>query len=136
MGRAQVMVVLAHAFVGWALCAAVMGVGMAVTTMQTTLVIHAVAAPVFFGGVSFAYSTRFGHTTPLQTACAFLAFVMAMDLVVVALLINHSLAMFASPLGTWIPFALIFVSTFVTARSVALRTANAPVSATASTVTS
>ncbi len=37
-----------------------------------------------------------------------------MDFFVVALLINRSLEMFASPLGTWIPFALIFVSTWLT----------------------
>jgi len=39
---------------------------------------------------------------------------MVVDFFVVALLINKSLAMFASPLGTWIPFALIFASTLVT----------------------
>ena len=32
----------------------------------------------------------------------------------VALVIIQSLAMFASVLGTWIPFALIFASTYLT----------------------
>jgi hypothetical protein len=41
-------------------------------------------------------------------------FVMAVDFLVVALLINKSLAMFSSLLGTWIPFGLIFVSTYAT----------------------
>ena len=36
-----------------------------------------------------------------------------MDFFVVALLINRSLDMFASLLGTWIPFALIFVATYL-----------------------
>jgi hypothetical protein len=36
------------------------------------------------------------------------------DFFVVALLINRSLDMFASLLGTWIPFALIFTSTYLT----------------------
>jgi hypothetical protein len=40
--------------------------------------------------------------------------VIAADFFVVALLINRSLEMFASLLGTWIPFALIFTSTYVT----------------------
>jgi hypothetical protein len=40
--------------------------------------------------------------------------VIAMDFFVVALLINRSLEMFTSPLGTWIPFALIFISTWLT----------------------
>jgi hypothetical protein len=40
--------------------------------------------------------------------------VITVDFFVVALLINRSMNMFASLLGTWIPFALIFISTFVT----------------------
>jgi len=56
----KILTLLIHAFIGWALCAATMGI------------------------------------------------------FVVVLLINKSLAMFASPLGTWIPFALIFTSTLVT----------------------
>jgi hypothetical protein len=54
------------------------------------------------------------YSTPLQTATLFVSFVIAMDFVVVALFINRNLEMFASLLGTWIPFALIFTSTFVT----------------------
>ena len=41
-------ILLVHAFVGWLLCAATMGIGMAVTTMQNALIIHAIAAPIFF----------------------------------------------------------------------------------------
>jgi hypothetical protein len=44
----------------------------------------------------------------------FVGFVMAVDFLIVALLINRSLEMFASLLGTWIPFALIFTSTYLT----------------------
>jgi hypothetical protein len=36
-----------------------------------------------------------------------------MDFLVTALIINRSLAMFASALGTWIPFCLIFASTWL-----------------------
>jgi hypothetical protein len=39
-----------------------------------------------------------------------LATVMLLDVAVVAGLILRSLAMFQSPLGTWIPFGLIFLS--------------------------
>ena len=45
-------------------------------------------------------------------------FVIAVDFFVVALLINRSMDMFASLLGTWIPFALIFASTYLTGVSV------------------
>jgi hypothetical protein len=44
----------------------------------------------------------------------FLAFAILMDFFVIALLVQKSFAMFASVLGTWIPFALIFASTYVT----------------------
>jgi len=107
-------IILAHAFVGWALCAATMGIGMAVTTMDNTLIAHAIGAPIFFAIVSLVYFNKFNYTTPLQTATTFIAFVIAMDVFVVAMLINRSFEMFTSLLGTWIPFALIFTSTWVT----------------------
>lgn len=121
MRTSHAAVLLVHAFVGWALCAAVMGLGMALTTVQTSLYIHAAAAPLIFAGVTGVYTARFGYTTPLQTACAFLGFVLAMDFFVVALLVNRSMEMFRSPIGTWLPFGLIFTSALVTARSVARR---------------
>jgi hypothetical protein len=116
-------VIVAHAFVGWALCAATIGIGQAVTTLQTALVVHAIVAPLFFCGVSIVYFTRFAYTTPLQAAAAFTGFVVLVDFLLVALVINRSLAMFASPLGTWIPFALIFGSTWLTGLLVTGRTA-------------
>jgi hypothetical protein len=110
----KMLTLLIHAFIGWLLCAATMGIGMAVTTLETTLIIHAIGAPIYFAAVSSIYFTRFRYTRPLPTALIFVGFVMVVDFFVVALLINKSLAMFASPLGTWIPFVLIFSSTFVT----------------------
>jgi hypothetical protein len=109
----KVLTVIAFAFAGWALCGATMGIGMAVTSLIRAMVIHAIAAPVFFTALSLLYHRHLHYTTPLQTACIFLGFVMAMDFFVVALLIDRSLEMFASLLGTWIPFALIFVSTWL-----------------------
>jgi len=106
--------ILIHAFVGWALCAATMGMGMAFTSLEKTLIIHAIGAPIFFMIVSIVYFKKFGYTTPLQTATIFVGFVIAVDFFVVALLINRNLDMFASLLGTWIPFVLIFISTYAT----------------------
>src|SRR4030066_936076 len=110
------MILLAHAFVGWALCFATMGIGMAVTTLSNALIIHAVASPIIFGIVAFVYFTRFHYTSPIQTALVFVGFVISADFFIVALIINQSLEMFASLLGTWIPFALIFLSTYVVGR--------------------
>jgi hypothetical protein len=93
-----------------------MGIGMAATTLNRALITHAIAAPIFFGGISLIYFRKFNYTTPLQTAFYFLAFVVAMDFFVIAMLINRSFEMFTSPLGTWLPFALIFASTYLTGR--------------------
>ncbi len=114
MNTGRLLTILAHAFIGWAFCTATMVIGMAVTSLQNALIIHAIGAPIFFAIVSLVYFKRFNYTTPLQTALIFVAFVIAVDFLVVALLINRSLDMFASLLGTWIPFALIFASTYLT----------------------
>jgi multisubunit Na+/H+ antiporter MnhC subunit len=106
--------ILAHALVGWALCAATIGIGMAVTTVNNALIIHAIGAPIYFSAVSYYYFRKFGYTKPLPTALVFIAVVIGMDFFLVALVINRSLAMFGSLLGTWIPFALIFLSTYLT----------------------
>lgn len=111
MNPKKFAVIFIHALIGWTLCAATMGIGMALTSLEKTLVIHAIGAPIFFGVVSLVYFSRFNYTSPLRTALIFTGFVIALDFFVVALLINKSLAMFSSFLGTWIPFGLIFVST-------------------------
>lgn len=99
-----------HALAVWVLCAAVMGVGLALLPLGTTLVIHAVAAPIFAAASAYLYASRFGHVGPLATATFFLGLVMMVDFFVVALIINRSLDMFRSVLGTWLPFASIFLA--------------------------
>jgi hypothetical protein len=107
------LVVVAAGFIGWMLCFGVMGIGMATMSLDNALIVHAVAAPIIFGAVSLVYFKRFGYTSPLATATTFVGFVITMDFLLVALVINRSLAMFASPIGTWIPFSLIFASTYI-----------------------
>jgi hypothetical protein len=114
MNLQKIIIILAHAFVGWMLCFATIGIGRVVTTMQITLIIHAILAPLFFAVVSLVYLRKFKLTTPLKTAAIFISFVIAMDVFVVAMLINKSFEMFTSLLGTWLPFALIFASTYAT----------------------
>ena len=109
----KAFILLAHAFVGWALCFATMGIGMATTSLANALIIHAIAAPMIFGSIALVYYSRYAYTTPSQTALAFVSFVIIMDFFVVALLIIRSLEMFGSLLGTWIPFTSIFLSTYL-----------------------
>jgi hypothetical protein len=81
--------------------------------MQKTLIAHAIAAPVIFAAASFVYFSGVHYTTPFQTATIYVALVTVLDFVVVATFIEKSYAMFASILGTWIPFAVIFGSTYL-----------------------
>ncbi len=108
------LIVLAHALVVQALCWATMGIGRAVTSMETTLIIHLVGAPIFATVVSVFYFKRFNYTTPLQTATVFISVILFLDFFIVALIVEKSLEMFASPIGTWIPFTLIFAATYLT----------------------
>lgn len=112
MTNSQIAITITHALVGWALCGATMGIGMATTTLKRTLIIHAIAAPIIFGVISYVYFTHFAYTTALIAALIFIGTVIATDFLVVALLIQHKFEMFKSIAGTWLPFALIFAATF------------------------
>jgi hydrogenase-4 membrane subunit HyfE len=124
MNASKLVTLLGHGLTGWALCAATMGIGMAVTSLENTLIIHAIAAPIFFAIVSFVYFRYFNYTAPLATGLIFLALVVALDFFVVALLVTRSLDMFGSLLGTWIPFVLIFAATYLTGLLVSGRAAH------------
>jgi len=114
MNSKKIITILVHAFIGWALCTASMVIGMATMSIENALIVHAIGAPIFFAIISLVYFNRFNYTTPLQTALIFVSFVIVVDFFFVALMVNRSLDMFASLLGTWIPFALIFTSTYLT----------------------
>jgi hypothetical protein len=114
LGFKQLAVIIFLGALGWALCGAIMFIGMSVMDLQTTLIVHAIGAPIIFSLISLIYFTRFNFTTPLQTATAFFLIVILLDFFIVAMIINRSFDMFLSPLGTWIPFGLIFLSTYLT----------------------
>ena len=114
LGFRQIIVILSLGLLGWALCGAIMFVGMAVTDLQTTLIVHAIGAPIVFSLISWFYFSRFHYTSALQTAIWFISIVIFMDFFLVALVINKSMDMFLDPLGTWIPFVLIFLATYLT----------------------
>lgn len=121
----QILVIAFFGLLGWALCGAIMFIGMAVTSMQTTLITHAIGAPVIFTTLSWIYFTRFGYTRPLTTAIVFVAIVIFVDFFLVGLVINQSLEMFGSLLGIWIPWVLIFFSTYLTGLATGTRSIQA-----------
>jgi hypothetical protein len=117
MGRLslkQISILLFHGALGWALCGAIVYIGMEVTDIQTALIVHAIGAPIIFTLISLFYFSKFNYTSPLQTGVVFFFQVILMDFFISALLINRSLEMFESLIGTWIPFGLIFLSTYLT----------------------
>jgi hypothetical protein len=112
-GIKKVLILLAHAFLSWALCAATISIGMALTNEANAVIIHAIAAPIIAFAVSSIYFRKFNYTSPLVTAIVFIAFVTLVDFFLVALLILKSLEMFKSILGVWIPLVLIFTTTYL-----------------------
>jgi hypothetical protein len=110
----KLVTTLLFALIGWALCGAIMGIGLATLTIKTTLIIHAIGAPLIFLILTLIYYKYFAYSPPIFLALFFVGFIIAVDFFIVALLINKSLDMFFNPLGTWIPFILIFLSTYST----------------------
>ncbi|RPI17560.1 MAG: hypothetical protein EHM58_08795 [Ignavibacteriae bacterium] len=107
-------IIVIYAFILWILCGAVIGIGRSVTSIELTLIIHAIAAPVFASLISRFYYKKYNYTSPISTAIVFMLFVMIMDAGLVAPVIEKSFDMFKSILGTWIPFLLIFISVYIT----------------------
>ena len=96
-----------HAIVGWAACAAVMGVLLRFSSLQMALAVHAVAVPIVFAVVAWHYFRASGSRDAMLTALGFVAVVALLDLIVIAGFVEQSFAMFGSVVGTWVPFALI-----------------------------
>lgn len=114
MTTKKIITIVIHGFLIWLLCGATIGIGRSLMKMETVLVIHAIGAPLFAAGVSAVYFVKFSYTKPLPTAIFFLLIIMIMDAGLVAPVFEKNYDMFRSILGTWIPFALILLSTCLT----------------------
>jgi Na+-transporting NADH:ubiquinone oxidoreductase subunit NqrD len=103
---------LGLALVLWGVCGATIAIGRRIWSLDTTLRIHLVVAPV----VAFLVSTVHGLLVPefdaLLRAAVITGVVIVLDAVLVAPLFERSYAMFRSLIGTWIPFALIFLASW------------------------
>jgi Na+-transporting NADH:ubiquinone oxidoreductase subunit NqrD len=94
----------------WGACGAVIAVGRRRWTLDTTLRVHLVAAPL----ISFVVSTIHKMFAPdfnvLLRATVLTGLVVMLDAIIVAPVFERSYAMFRSVIGTWLPFAAIFVA--------------------------
>lgn len=118
MNTKKILILLAHALVGWVFCGGIIGIGFALWSEQTTLIVHALFVPLVFFVISWNYFSRFAYTSPLTTALVFLGVVIFMDTVIVSMLIQGNFEMFSDPLGTWIPLASIFLVTYFTGKTI------------------
>jgi len=111
MKKSFVLMVLGIA--GWAACGAIMFALLQTTTIYLSLIIHFIAAPFIFLGISNLYYKKFDYTTPIVTAIILTAIVMILDFFVVGLVIEKNLEMFESVMGTWLPFLFIFLTVWL-----------------------
>ncbi len=100
----------------WAACGLTMMVGRAALGLEAALVIHLAAAPVISVAATVLCWRHRRHPGPLATAALMAGVPAALDALVVAPFLEASFAMFASPVGTWIPLSLIFLASLATAR--------------------
>ena len=110
-------VLIGHALVGWAICGATIGVGRRLTSLETTLVIHAIVAPLAFGLLTWLYFRRYPSSSALDVALTMIGVVVGLDALLVAPFFEGSYAMFGSVLGTWLPFVLIFGASYLVGRA-------------------
>jgi menaquinone-dependent protoporphyrinogen oxidase len=103
-----------HGIAGWALCAAVMAGVLQISPMGIAVAIHAIAAPLLFAAVSVHYFGAYGARDPLPVALTFVAIAFALDAGIVAGFVLREFTMLQSFTGTWLPFLLIFLATWIT----------------------
>lgn len=122
----RVLIVIGFAGAVWAFCGALIGIGRQFLSMDATLILHAIGAPIGAAVLGWIYFRNFGYTSPLATAAIFVGAALTLDALVVAMLIEKSFGMFRSPLGVWIPQALIFMATWMTGLAVMRTSVEAP----------
>jgi hypothetical protein len=87
-----------------------MAIGRRVWSLDTTLRIHLVVAPVIAFLLSAVHRLLAPDFDAVLRAIAMTGTVVALDVAVVAPIFERSYAMFRSLIGTWIPFGAIFVA--------------------------
>jgi hypothetical protein len=100
------------ALVLWAACGGVIAIGRRVWSLRTTLVVHLFAAAAFAFATAAVHKLLAPDFDVVLRAAAITGLIVALDALVVAPLFERSYAMFRSALGTWIPFAAIFLASW------------------------
>ena len=98
------------ALVLWGACGGVIAIGRRLWSLDATLRVHLVAAPILAFLVATLHRELAPEFDPLLRAAAITIVVMLLDALVVAPLFERSYAMFRSVIGTWLPFFTIFAA--------------------------
>ena len=114
--RKPQVALIGFSLAGWFICGATIGIGRQSLSMQSTLILHAVVAPLAFSLLAWGYTRWFPAVSAKRISGTMLAVVVALDAFLVAPFIEHSYVMFGSWLGTWLPFALIVAAAYGGAR--------------------
>jgi menaquinone-dependent protoporphyrinogen oxidase len=102
-----------HGVVGWALCAAVRVRLIEVASVGVAHAVHAAIAPLVFACLAIHYFGARGAREPIAAALAWTAIVAALDAGIVAGVVLFDFTMFRSFVGTWLPFVLVLVITWL-----------------------
>jgi hypothetical protein len=94
----------------WGLCGAVIAIGRRIWPLDTALRVHLAAAPTIAFLVSAVHKLLAADFNPVLRAAVLTGMVVILDAVVVAPIFERSFAMFRSVIGTWLPFAAIFLA--------------------------
>lgn len=114
----SVGLIFLYAFLGWAWCGLIMGIGPLFLPMSVTLIVHALFGPAGFGILTWMYYRKNKAPKPIDLAVIFTLFVIVVDAALVAPVFVRSYAMFQSFIGTWLVFLLIFLTTLIVGQTV------------------
>ncbi len=103
---------LGLALILWGVCGATMAVGRRVWSLDATLRVHLAVAPIAAFLVSTVHKLLAPEFDPMLRAAVMTGVVVILDACVVAPLFERSYEMFRSLIGTWVPFATIFLASW------------------------
>jgi phosphatidylserine synthase len=111
------LIIFGFGFAGWMIWGIFIGIiiglkSSAMISETVELLLLATLPPITFLIVSPIYFKKFEYANPIQTAVAFPAIILVLDILIVALLVEGTFDIFASP-APWASYFLAFVFTLL-----------------------
>ncbi len=108
------VVLIVYGLVLWAASAGVFAMGRDIWPGEIPEAVRLAAAPVVASAATVAHKIMAPDFNALVRAAAFTLIVAALDALVLAPVVDRNRAIFGAALGSWLPFAAIFVATYLT----------------------